>query len=263
MTDTTSKTDAQPDYLQGNVTSWQTKAEDYVQPAVDAWASPTPYWGVWRIPDEQVRLLPGDMHGMRCVELGCGAGYVSAWMVRRGAEVVAIDPTPRQLDTARKLQSEHGLDFTIIEGYAESVPYPDESFDFAISEYGAALWADPYRWIPEAARLLKPGGRLIFLTNSPLAVICAPEYESEGGVGEKLLRPYFGLHRTEWPDAPGETEFHLTHGDMIALLRANGFCIERLEELRPPVGATTRYPWANPEWAQQWPTEEAWVVTKS
>jgi hypothetical protein len=37
----------------------------------------------------------------------------------------------------------HRLDFVIEQDFAESVPYPDETFDFAISEYGAALWADP------------------------------------------------------------------------------------------------------------------------
>ena len=101
-------------------------------------------------------------------------------MYRRGANVVAIDPAPDQLASARRLQKEHQLDFVIERDIAESVPYPDESFDFAISECGAALWADSYRWIPEAARLLKLGGELIFLTNSALATLCQPDYESDG-----------------------------------------------------------------------------------
>lgn len=49
---------------------------------------------------------------------------------------------------------------------AEAIAYPDASFDFAISEYGASLWADPQRWVPDAACLLRPGGQLVFLTNS-------------------------------------------------------------------------------------------------
>ncbi len=55
------------------------------------------------------------------------------------------------------------------------VPLPDASFDLAISEYGAAIWADPYRWIPEAARLLRPGGDLIFLGNSVLVMLAVPD----------------------------------------------------------------------------------------
>ena len=150
----------------------------------------------------------------------------------------------------------------IEEGIAESVPYPDESFDFAISEYGAALWADPYQWIPEAARILKPGSQLVFLTNSALWQLCSTEYESDGPVIRELLRPYFGMHKTNWPDCPGETEYHLTHGDWIALLLENGFAIERLVELRGHSDSSESRDWKDPEWATQWPAEEAWVVRK-
>lgn len=252
-----------PEYLQGNVDAWQQEAPSYVAAAEFAWAADEPHWGIWRISEGSVRLLPDDMSGLRCIELGCGTAYVSAWMCRRGAQVVAIDPTPAQLETANRLRQEYNLEFAIERGFAESVPYPDATFDFAISEYGAALWSDPYRWIPEAARLLKPDGQLVFLTNSPLMVMCAPDYESEGALGTTLLRPYFGMHKTLWPDSPGQTEFHLTHGDWIALLRANDLIVDRLLELQAPPGSTTRYPWANPEWAARWPTEEAWIVRKT
>jgi len=252
-----------PEYLKGNVDAWQKKAEDYAKYAGESWATNYPAWGIWEIPESDVGLLPVDMSGMTCIELGCGTAYVSAWMCRRGASVVAIDPTPNQLETARRLQKEHQFDLVIEEAIAESVPYPDGSFDFAISEYGAALWADPYQWIPEAARVLKPGGELVFLTNSPLAILCQQDYESDGPLGPKLLRPYFGMHKTNWPDCPGETEFHLTHGDWILLLRANGFVIERLVELQAPPGSTTDEAWADAEWAAQWPAEEVWIVRKS
>jgi SAM-dependent methyltransferase len=250
-----------PAYLQGNVDAWQVQAEAYIPAAERAWASAEPYWGVWSIPDTGLNLLPADLSGMSCIELGCGTAYVSAWMCRRGGEVVAIDPTPNQLATARRLRSQYHLPITITEGFAESVPYPDASFDFAFSEYGAALWSDPYQWIPEAARLLKPGGQLVFLSNSALMNLCAPEDENEL-LQPQLLRPYFGMHTQLWDDAPGQTEFHLNHGDWIKLLREHRFVIERLVELQPPLDATSRYPWANLDWARQWPTEEAWVVRK-
>lgn len=255
--------DQPPKYLQGNVDAWQQKAADYAAEAERAWASDQPYWGIWEIPESDARLLPADMSGLAAIELGCGTAYVSAWMRRRGARVVAIDPTPGQLETARRLQEQHRLDFAIEQGCAEAVSHPDASFDFAISEYGAALWADPYRWVPEAARLLKPGGTLVFLTTSALAAICEPELESDGPIGPVLRRPYFGMHVSTWADCPGETEFHLTHGDWIALLRDNGFSIERLLELQAPPNARCRFPWANPEWARRWPSEEAWVVSKA
>ncbi len=251
-----------PEYLDGNVASWQRQAADYVVPAERGWTSIDPYWGIFGIEETVVQMLPADMSGLSCIELGCGAGYVSAWMARRGAQVVGIDPTPNQLATARRICAEHGLDIEFREGFAEAVEFPDASFDFAISEYGAALWADPYRWIPEAARLLKPGGRLRFLTNSAFVPMCAPDLEADGPMTDRLLRPYFGLHETRWPDAPGETEFHLTHGDWISLFRGNGFDIERLVELQAPAGATTAYTWADGEWAHKWPVEDVWMLIR-
>ena len=120
------------------------------------------------------RLLPASLAGQDAIELGCGTAYVSAWLARRGARVVGVDSSQAQLATARRLQQEHRLEFPLLHGNAEAVPYPDASFDFAISEYGACLWADPHRWVPEAARLLRPGGRLVFLTNAFLHTLCVP-----------------------------------------------------------------------------------------
>ncbi len=110
------------------------------------------------------------------------------------------------------MQAEFGLDFPLIEASAEDVPLPDESFDLAISEYGASIWADPYRWIPEAARLLRPGGHLVFLVNGTIMILCSADEELPPD--RKLLRPYFGMHRFEW-DGTGGIEFHLGYGDWI------------------------------------------------
>ena len=57
--------------------------------------------------------------------------------------MVGIDNSEAQLASARRLQQQYGLDFPLLHGNGEAVPYPDASFDFAVSEYGACLWADP------------------------------------------------------------------------------------------------------------------------
>ena len=114
-------------------------------------------------------------------------------MVQRGAGVTAVDNSSNQLVTCRCLQAEHGLSFRTLHCNAESLPFTDKRFDFAISEYGAAIWADPQRWIPEAHRLLRPGGRLVFLGNSPLQMLCVPADGSE--TTARLERPYFDMHR--------------------------------------------------------------------
>ena len=249
-----------PDYVLRNRAAWDKLAEEYAEPGQRGWRDNEPRWGIWQVPEEQVRMLPDDLSGLDVIELGCGTAYVSSWLVRRGARPVGIDNSGVQLATAQRLQHEFGLEFPLLHGNAEEVPYPDESFDLAISEYGASIWCDPYRWIPEAARLLRPGGRLVFLVNAPLLMLCAPDDEDLPAT-DRLLRPYFGMHRFEWPDDES-VDFHLPHGEMISLLRRSGFEVEELTEIRPPDGSTTRYSYASLEWAQRWPMEEVWKARK-
>jgi len=249
-----------PEHVRRNRAYWDELARQYVTAGEKAWAQETPSWGIWGVPESQVRMLPEDLAGKDAIELGCGTAYVSAWLARRGARVVGIDNSEVQLATARRLQRQFGLDFPLLHGNAEAVPMPDASFDLAISEYGACLWADPQRWVPEAARLLRPGGRLVFLVNSFLMTLCVPE-EDELAATDRLLRPAFGLSRIEWPGTSG-VEFHLSHGDWIRLLRRAGFEIEELVEVRPEPHATTRYPFVTLDWARQWPCEEVWKVCR-
>jgi SAM-dependent methyltransferase len=191
------------------------------------------------------------------VELGCGTGYVGAWLKKLGAvRVVGVDPTPAQLATARRCEETFGLGLEFLEAFAEDVPLPDASFDLVVSEYGASIWADPYRWIPEAARLLRPGGELVFLRNSTLVILCSPDEEAPAT--QTLQRPQFGMYRLDWPE--GGVEYHLGHGDWVRLLRANGFEILDLIELQAPAEAATheRYDYVSADWARQWPAEEIW-----
>jgi len=250
-----------PEHVRRNRAHWDSLADAHVDSGRRAWTRTDPTWGIWGIPESDVHLLPDSADGMDVIELGCGTAYVSAWLARRGARPVGIDNSPKQLETARELQQDFGIDFPLMLGNAESVPLPDASFDFAISEYGAALWADPYKWIPEAARLLRPGGQLAFLTNSTLLMLCVPDYEKDNPATERMLRPQFGMHREEWPDSDS-VEFHLSHGDWIRLLRDNGFEIEELIELRPAEGTTTHYDFVSIDWARKWPSEEAWKARK-
>lgn len=248
-----------PDYVQQNVANWTKANAEYTDSSASAaWAQDEITWGVWRTPESELNIL-GDVSGLDIVELGCGTAYFSAWLARRGARVVGVDPTPAQLETARRLQRETGIEFPLIEAIGEDVPLPDSSFDIVHSEYGAAIWADPYRWIPEAARLLRPGGRLVFLCNSPISLLCM----TLEGVGEQLVRPQRGMNKIEWPDTH-EVEFHLGHGDWFELLRATGFDVEGLVELFAPADAETHgyYKYVTAEWARQWPAEEIWVARK-
>jgi SAM-dependent methyltransferase len=256
-------TSPEPDSVAINREVWTRSNEKWGDAnALATWRAAEISWGTWGVPESQVRALPDDLAGLDVVELGCGVAYFSAWLARRGARPVGVDPTPAQLETARRCMRETGVEFPLVEAYGEDVPLPDGAFDLVLSEYGASIWADPYRWIPEAARLVRDEGLLVFLCNSTLSVLCAPD---DGPVVERLVRPQFGMHRFDWRSDDGGIEFHLAHGDWVRLLRANGFEILDLIELQAPPEAVTHehYDYMPAEWAKQWPSEEIWVARKT
>jgi SAM-dependent methyltransferase len=254
-----SLTGSTPDYVAANRETWNAHADWYAPAGERNWAT-EPLWGLWGIPEREIGFFP-DLDGRDVLEDGCGTAYVSAWVARAGGRPVGLDNSPAQLATARRLQGQHDLHFPLIHGIAEQLPFNDASFDVVVSEYGAAIWSDPYLWIPEAARVLRPGGELSFLGNSSLLMMFI-EDDEDVPAGRTMLRDYFGMHRFEWPADDDGIEFHLGHGDWIRVLRDNGFEILDLIELRPPEGAETVYPFVTTEWARRWPAEEVWRVRK-
>jgi SAM-dependent methyltransferase len=253
-----------PEHVARNRVYWdEVNAPLYAAPGARAWARLEITWGIFGIPENELHALPADVADMDVVELGCGTAYFGAWLARRGARVTGIDNSAEQLKTARGLQDDHDLHFPLIHGNAEDTGLPDASFDLAISEYGAAIWADPYRWIPEAARILRPGGELVFLGNGTFWVLTVPETDDEGPATDRLLRPYFGMHRFDWAGQSG-VEFHLGYGDWIRLLRANGFEVLDLIEIRAPDDLTELRGdgLVDPDWARRWPAEQIWRVRK-
>lgn len=222
-----------------------------------AWATDDLTWGLFRASERDVRVL-GDVRGLDVIELGCGTAYLSAWLARRGARPVGVDLTHAQLQTAARCQQRFGPVFPLVEADAENVPMRSGSFDLVVSEYGASVWCDPERWVAEAARLLRPGGRLVFLTNSVLVTLCVPE--TEGFASERLVRPQRGLRRVQW--AGGGTEFHPGHGEWIRVLSGNGFVVEALHELYASDATRTPdyYDIATAAWAGRWPVEDLWAA---
>ncbi len=252
---------SEPDYVPKNRELWTQSNAEYTDiDASRAWAKDEFTWGMFGVPERELGVL-GDVAGLDVIELGCGTAYFSAWLAKQGARPVGVDVTPAQLETARRCMVETGIEFPLIEANAEEVPLPDAGFDLAVSEYGASLWCDPTRWLPEAARLLRPSGRLVFLTSSPLLILCA--VEEPDSTSETLQRPQRGMRRIEWSD--GGTEFHLAHGDMLRLLRDTGYEVEDLIELYAPDDAETHeyYSHVTADWARKWPSEEIWAARKA
>ena len=251
------------EHVQENRAHWDNIAASWVSAGERSWDQESPTWGIWALAESELQLLPSDMKNMKAIELGCGTAYVSAWMVRLGAQVVGIDNSKVQLATAERLMAVHGIVIDLIHGDAEQVPYPDAAFDFAISEYGAAGWCDPRIWIPEAHRLLKPGGRLTFLGTHPLALLATPL--NGAPCDEGLHRPCFEMHKYDWRNVevdPGGIEFNLTLSDWLQLFRETGFEVVNYLELQAPASASEVKFSIPANWAKKWPSEQVWQLRK-
>ena len=96
------------DHVPRNRAVWDRWAADYAGPGLRMWTAPEPMWGIWNIAEAQAGVLPADLAGRDCIELGCGTGYVSAWLARRGARPAGLDNSAAQLATARRCRTVSG-----------------------------------------------------------------------------------------------------------------------------------------------------------
>jgi SAM-dependent methyltransferase len=256
--DTTTGDDGLTEHAARNRAMWDGYSDEYqAKHGEQLAASGGLAWGTTQLPEAELRIL-GDVVGRDILELGCGAAQWSIGLAKEGARPVGLDLSERQLAHARRLMAEAGVDFPLIHGSAEAVPLPDASFDIVFCDHGAMTFADPYRTVPEVARLLRHGGLFAFSHHSPIESIhWALGADS---VGDRLALDYFGLHEV---DDGEETWFQLPYGEWIRLFRANGFAVEDLIEPRPGPDATSSY--RSPEelaWARRWPAEEIWRLRR-
>jgi SAM-dependent methyltransferase len=241
-----------------NRDAWDAYSDEYQERhGADLAASGGLAWGTSQIPEAELHIL-GEIAGKDILEFGCGAAQWSIALAARGARPVGLDLSERQLEHARRLMAEAGVDFPLIHASAEAVPLPDASFDVVFCDHGAMTFADPYLAVPEAARLVRPGGLFAFSHHSPIETICWPLDADE--VGDRLALDYFGMHVI---DDGEEISFQLPYGEWIRLFRANGFTVEDLVEPRPGPEATSSYrSAASLAWARRWPSECIWRLRR-
>ena len=209
-------------------------------------------WGVWAIPEAELGVL-GDVEGRDILEYGCGAARWSLALAREGARVVGLDISRAQLRHALEDVARSGEQVALVCASGECVPLRDRAFDIVFCDHGAMTFCDPYRTVPELARLLRPGGLLAFNHSTPLTLL------TDGT--KRLQRDWFEMRTLTWPE--GTTEFQLGHGEWIRLFHSNGFMVEDLIELQAPRGATTTYSdFVGYDWARRWPAEQIWRVRR-
>ncbi|MCI4330762.1 MAG: class I SAM-dependent methyltransferase [Thermoplasmata archaeon] len=245
-------------HVRKNLRLWQSQSAEYDRRFTSVLSGPrAEAWGFDRVPESELDLL-GAVRGRDVLELGCGAARWSVALARRGARAVGLDFSSAQLDRAQGVVAKSGARVRLIRASAEAVPIRDGTFDLIFCDWGAMTFCDPQRTVPECARLLRPGGRLVFATASPIATL-AWNLRSDR-ISPKLRRDYFGLHRIDFPK---EVNFQLPYGAWIALFRENGLQVERLVEPRMGRAGSSRYLSGETyRWGKRWPLEAIWSVRK-
>jgi ubiquinone/menaquinone biosynthesis C-methylase UbiE len=241
----------------GNRAHWNRISSSY-QSAHDPQIGAAPrLWGMFSIPDAQLRAL-GDVSGQRVLELGCGAAQWSASLAADGATVVAFDLSDAQLAAAAARVG--AADIPLVQGAAEQLPFRTGCFDVVFCDHGGLSWAHPGLAVPEAARVLRAGGRLVFNVASPWYEICYDEQAD--AVTAQLRRDYFGLGVVDEGD--GAVSYQLGYGEWIRTLRGAGLIVEDLIEPRPAPGQRSGYmSWEPSSWARRWPAEMLWIARKA
>ena len=237
---------------------WDADADDYqAAHATDLGPERARAWGAFRVPESELGLL-GDVAGLDVLEYGCGAAQWSIELALDGARVVGLDQSRAQLRHARRLQAERDVAFPLVTANAVAPPFAAESFDVVFSDHGAMSFCEPAVTVPEVARLLRPGGRLVFCKATALLFLT---YDwKRDRQGRKLQADYFGMR--VFDSGEGTVDYQISYGEWLRLFAAHGLVVEDLVELRPAADATSTYDLVPLEWARRWPAEEAWVLRR-
>ena len=160
--------------------------------------------------------LARDLSG-RVLELGCGTGDMFPFVVDAAAddlEYHAIEPDPHMRKRAANAARETGLAVDLRDARAESLPYPDESFDIVLAGVVFCTIQDPDAALEEVVRVLKPGGEFRFLEH----------VHADGwrGTGQELLDPL-------WKRGAGGC--HLTRETVARFVGHDGLAVEEIDRL--------------------------------
>ncbi len=166
---------------------------------------PYDYWlstcGLYDYYNVSLDLL-GNLDGKTLLDCGCGPGNTAIMFARRGARVHAFDIREENVEKARALSAANGVAVEVWQKDFENLDFPDESFDLA---FGSCVIhhvaAD--RAAGELARLLKPGGKAVFIENSarnPLLMLARNRLVGSFGI------PKYGDDDEEYPLTGAEIE---------------------------------------------------------
>jgi SAM-dependent methyltransferase len=204
---------------------------------------------------EELGLL-GDVRGRKALHLQCNAGQDTLSIAGLGADITGVDISDVAIDFATQLAADAGIParFERADVFDYLANAAESSFDLVFSSYGTLCWlSDINGWAQGIARVLKPGGRFVFIEFHPYAMVFDQDWTmrydyfntaplAESGVSDYVAESGAGLAVGEYQ--VGEQDFvnpHPSHeftwgvGQVITALSQAGLNIARLDE----------YPYAN------------------
>jgi SAM-dependent methyltransferase len=187
-------------------------------------------------PGERELGLLGDVAGKRVIEIGCGGGQNSIALAKWGAVCIGVDPSPTQLDHARRLAAECGVEVPFVEGVAEDLSaFPDGHFDIALSSYAFDYVTDLRRAYREVWRVLVPGGPFVFCLSHPWFQAVGWYLAGDSDAPDVAnYAAWPAVEEWDWRYEDGTSarmRDHLrTLGQIVSELIETGFVLERLIE---------------------------------
>ena len=172
--------------------------------------------------------MAGDVSRKRILDAGCGEGHVARLFARRGAEVVAVDISPRLLEHARNLEARdpHGIEF-IEADLAKGLPSHKGVFDLATANMMLDDCQDLAGVLCGIANALKPDGRLLLSMNNPYAIVTRRKVDDYFASG--ALTQTFGTERPEF-----EVPFYYrTFEEWVTTFSQSGFLLRTLGDVPP------------------------------
>ena len=216
---------------------WDAAAQDYQDEHGAFLGDAELLWCPEGLREADARLL-GDVRGRDVLEIGCGAAQGARWLVSAGATVTAFDVSHAQLRQAAALDARTGIAVTrVVQADAQVLPFRGAAFDLVVSAFGAIPFvADSAGAMREVARVLRPGGRLVFSVTHPTRWAFP---DDPGPRGLTVTQSYFDRTPYVEQGEDGEAlyvEHHRTLGDRVRELVGAGLVLDDLVEPEWPPG---------------------------